>query len=888
MSTPGSPDARAWADEGRQAASRMKPNFALTLSFEGIGLLHRGETGWIRVGDVPLDSEDLHGELSELREHAATIAIDKLHTKIVIPNDQIRYLSFDAEGLSVDEIGDEARRKLDGVTPYAIADLAFDWSISAGQVFVAAVARETLAEAESFAVQHGFDPLCFVGIPEARDFLGEPWFGQTQHAETIVPEDAVFERDTAAIRITGDIVDKVQEQKLNDLNVKKPTEVEEDSPRLAEPEPEPDHVDNQEETGQESSDVSAGLDLTSDRSDTPASTTEATLAFTTRRVIQNEAENARAQTEDKALSATASVTADTVLPDIDPLEPEPVPAPVAPEVSVAQLSEEKTAFEAKRDTSPPVSTGFSSPSQPSVKLSAERPARAKDEKEQMTLFGDRNTASSTSQSGRIAALVAGLLVVAVIGGAAWISFFQDTDEQQAQDVPSLSTDEDTDLAGLPESVGEPEIGASPAPAEDFLEQPDVDVDLSGISGLENETLAALPEVDPAPPTADPGSTLNPEPPTAEDAEELYQATGIWLLAPAIPTVPASQSINDFYQASIDPSIGAQDAVALPSHEAYAPDPQPAPLANPAPPGTQFDFDYRGFVRATPDGAITPNGVSVIAGRPALLPPERPAETLENEAALDPNGTILDLTEAQRTRVSEVRPKSRPVDLSEQNERAALGSGGRTQSELSAFRPKPRPLSAQELAEQAASSSTANLGETESETDQLFTNATEQAVSTSSIPRARPEGFDQVVARAVQEEEQREREAEERRAAQQAPQQSGGTQSASLAQPLLEPEETGRVAAAVPRNQRVTPSAPTATSVARAATEKNVLRLRRVNLIGVYGGPSDRRALVRLANGRYKKVQVGDRLDGGRVTAIGASELRYSKGGRDLALKMPQG
>ena len=62
----------------------------------------------------------------------------------------------------------------------------------------------------------------------------------------------------------------------------------------------------------------------------------------------------------------------------------------------------------------------------------------------------------------------------------------------------------------------------------------------------------------------------------------------------------------------------------------------------------------------------------------------------------------------------------------------------------------------------------------------------------------------------------------------------------------------------------------------------------MNLIGVYGQPSDRRALVRLANGRYRKVKVGDRIDGGRVLAIGDDTLRYQKGGQNLTLNMPSG
>jgi len=52
-----------------------------------------------------------------------------------------------------------------------------------------------------------------------------------------------------------------------------------------------------------------------------------------------------------------------------------------------------------------------------------------------------------------------------------------------------------------------------------------------------------------------------------------------------------------------------------------------------------------------------------------------------------------------------------------------------------------------------------------------------------------------------------------------------------------------------------------------------------------GTPSARRALVRLDNGRVVTVQVGERLDGGQVTAIGESELRYNKRGRDLVLRI---
>ena len=65
-------------------------------------------------------------------------------------------------------------------------------------------------------------------------------------------------------------------------------------------------------------------------------------------------------------------------------------------------------------------------------------------------------------------------------------------------------------------------------------------------------------------------------------------------------------------------------------------------------------------------------------------------------------------------------------------------------------------------------------------------------------------------------------------------------------------------------------------------------MNKVNLVGVYGTPSDRRALVRLPSGRYVKVKVGDRVDGGTVAQITDTEIYYRKGNRTLSLSLPKG
>ena len=91
----------------------------------------------------------------------------------------------------------------------------------------------------------------------------------------------------------------------------------------------------------------------------------------------------------------------------------------------------------------------------------------------------------------------------------------------------------------------------------------------------------------------------------------------------------------------------------------------------------------------------------------------------------------------------------------------------------------------------------------------------------------------------------------------------------------------------PRTQPA-PGTPSAVRVARAATDDDALQFGRVNLIGVFGSDGSRRALVRLSTGRMVRVSIGDRVDGGRVAAIGSSSMSYVKGGRTINLAIPSG
>ncbi|MEL7258988.1 MAG: hypothetical protein AAFN80_14250, partial [Pseudomonadota bacterium] len=550
-------------------------------------------------------------------------------------------------------------------------------------------------------------------------------------------------------------------------------------------------------------------------------------------------------------------------------EPEPIPnVPRAPEMAIshetatrigASLSpsgEERLMASVPAAPDPAAEPSFASKRDALIARAAARysdrtPERRDaeendDERQRMTIFGARDPVHVGGKPKFLGVMLTAALLIFLVGVAAWASIFLDDGLSRFL----RSEPDTTNVASAP--------GADADAVEDLIEEePEFTLETEDFG----TTVAALPggtlDLDETPRDAQPEA--RPAQLSPDEARARYAVTGVWQRAPDAPVAPESIPLEDFYLTSIDPKVTEQDAVALPEVGALQGDVRPRTLLDPPAADTEFAFDERGFVRATPNGSTTPNGVEVFAGQPRLVPGTRP----DPPAQLVTDGETVVPLDPEIARLAEIRPKPRPGDLSEQNERENLG--GLTRSELASLRPKLRPQSAQELAEQVAAASTAGVEVTPDnaaveaaiaavvQQPDPFAGATAQAVATSRKPKTRPRNIAQIVQRSQQQ-------------AQQAVQ----------------------TAAVVPSNQRVAPSAPTATTVARAATEQNVLKLRRVNLIGVYGSQSNRRALVRLPSGRYKKVQVGDRLDGGRVSAIGDSEIRYVKGGRNVVLKMPRG
>jgi hypothetical protein len=423
---------------------------------------------------------------------------------------------------------------------------------------------------------------------------------------------------------------------------------------------------------------------------------------------------------------------------------------------------------------------------------------------------------------------------------------------QISETPQLSatppdvTDTGPDVASLTPEATAPQVTGTPPQAPDLLPDIDADLDLGPAP-------VAVPRVDP--------ETLLP---SVAETENFYALTGIWQRPPVIDLPTPETELGDIFLAGLDPPVASIDAYALPVPRFNAAADLPRRQSSPVDPETNFVLDDNGLVDPSPEGTLNPDGILIFAGPPVVTPSQRPgdapaafAATANETAAADPTAGAID-TALLGTR----RPTGRPADLQEQRERALLG--GVTISELGQIRPEGRPASVQELAA-AEAEAAHDAADADAEAEEI-TSVSEWAVAVSFIPRTRPGNIDEIV--------------ETARGAGA----TGG--SDAVASTAGGGDNLAPVAASV--SDTVEPDIPSSASVTRAATNENAINLHRINLIGVTGSDSDRRALVRLPSGRFVTVGSGDRLDGGRVAAIGNRSLQYVKSCRTITLEIPAG
>ena len=714
----------------------MTPDFALSLSQDGIDLLRLTEAGWKVVAQADPREPDLGAQMHALRKKTDAPDGEPLDVSIILPEDQVKFFSLETSGLDTAARTALVRDTLDETTPYTADEIVFDAQVDGNTTNVAAVARQTLDEAEAFARQFDFAPMSYVAQPQdgpafaidpQRDGLKTP-------SETAAVMSAL--KDAAAQSVA-----------------------------LAPP-------------GAQAESLDKGT-------------------FVSRR---------RVPTFRTKLSAFSSKVAERG----------------------AGFAESASSFKGARTTSAP-------------KKERQKPSHApgkerafKKEKERMTIFGMRTSDSLNRGIGPVGIGIAAASVVA-------LGIFAFANSALGTNLASFLA-----LLNAPKPTAQFTAPLQPQIAgESTVSEPGKEVELASL----DDTLTDEDQ----PCWTHCGHQHSTHQHRGQIARQMRCAQlmllrEIWPLAPDIPTPPPLIDLDNLYQTSVDPIDMNFDAVALPALRTYEGDEALLALASPAPAGTTFELDEKGFVIPTPQGALNPDGVQIFSGPPPI---RQPATLVK----LEEPGQDMEI----RLRLVGFRPQARPADLIETSERAVLG--GLTRSELGQLRPRLRPDSPQDAAV-AAAITAASLVPTDSGTAQplvpneedLLATATARAVPVSLRPDARPLNFAAVIERA--------------------------------ASPTAAPAAT-QVAAASTAPRLVTPTIPSATSVAREATISNALNLRKVNLIGVYGQPSSRRALVRLSNGRYVKVEVGDRIDGGRVSAIGDAELRYQKSGRDIILKMPR-
>ncbi|WP_425098794.1 hypothetical protein [Tropicibacter sp. S64] len=1023
----------------------MVPDFALSLSFEGIALLRHVNGRWACIDEVALDVPDLDGAVNALRDRALALDPEGEKVVLVIPNEQIRYL--DAPDPGDDAAAREAavRRALEGATPYEVKDLVFDHVADRGRLRIAAVARETLDEAEAFAATHGFAGVSHAAIAPDGAFRGAVHFGKVKgwkgRTRRLPAAMVIAEADEAALTPKAVAAPEPDRQAALDFAAEEtvatppqwdePEPVAESAP-VDEPKPEPVAPQEAEPVAEGQPDPApkveptpepaVAADKTPDPVPVPAPTADAAeeeqapvapaaaltpgdpdagagLYFSTIRAALAEEERiapplqapraehkprftpmaadaATAEPAPAAQSPQAPAQAPVEKPQADaapeagatpkpdaapkadapltareraialasrvpgaaedtdstaePTLPKPQPPikpagvtegtleageaaarkPGAAAAAMRFLSSRRKGKATEADprtrrvpnlgfgkagpaqdeaapvlsakpfpkapdpqvaagptlTAPPADPGIpvtakapvaapaaqttgapttgalagvaarrvvdapqKAPPAPPMPAGMGRAVTAQTEAERMTIFGARGQEIG-GKPRFLGLMLTATLLLFLAGVAAWASvFMQDGLASLFRSEPPAEA-----IASLPE-VSAPirspdaqtETALSPAPADTTVaEEEDEDVQLAALETADDVTQQ------PRPPLAQP---VEPQLLSPEEAAATYAATGFWLRAPTPPMTPPEDSVADVYAASIDPAVMSSDAVALPEAQDIGPEYAMLDPGLPPPAGMTFDFDQRDLIRATPEGALTPDGLRIFTGRPPVIPPLR-GQTRVPEAAAP---------EAQVDNpLSRTRPEARPDDIVEQQERAT--QTGLSNAELAAMRPVMRPRTEQE----------------EAVAEEPDSPATDQAVTASLVPVTRPRNMEAIVERARQ------------------------AAPPEVIQEEDAPVRTASATAIAPRT--VQPSGPTGGSVARNATVSNAINLSKVSLIGIYGTPSNRRALIRLPSGSYKKVKVGDSIDGGRVAAIGESELRYTKSGRNVLLKMPRG
>ena len=928
----------------------MKPDFALSLSFDGITLLHRTKPGWNIIGTAKLDSAALESDVADIRRKALSLDSRADNVKLVIPNEQIKFIKLlRPDGAQSNDIEAVILDHLQGATPYHVSELRFDWIASKNDLYVAAVAIETLQEAENFAETHSFKPLGNVAIPPKDSFIGEAFFGTAlggqqqmewydqeidispspspeallKIAPKPLPPEPPIARNKGRItaqkkaanpdpkqpRLSTQLTKQINEEaenvpvSLNDLGTAFPRILSQIEGKLE---------------GQEQADKPTVFDVDETRTTANAASPSADPILKRHgfehKVTTEKIRNVLRHTKKRlsagvsALRAVLKTLLQTALRQtkmagvgatqfIKICKHKLFVEGVVPLVQRLQPILRKYVLKA-RDWGLPVMLLSASVLLAGFTATYFIVTRSADPSTDLalkveTVSADADADADADKKIDVLRSIQELSPAPEAErrrGLTGLEGFTTTDTQAKAEVFS-----ETPLLGLSElqtSAGFDLSIVEKLPMKRALSRLDSLATPSSTRTRNGTELA--PEAKIEIPQTDRSSQLNtPEfipngPMTPEELRRVYVSTGVWPMAPKAPYQASTKALEDLYIASIDADIRAHDPVILQSPDEFLTD-------------STKDLAIPLLKKAKPLGLAT--------GDPAIEMPNEPSAKTLVSPNINALRVLPDVTLRPPSMAPQPLAELTPSIITQDSNKTAISQPDALPSIDALTRLDPPSVTGfgnqatDPIFENAATENAENQSSETNPTSELVSkppsvSSEEDAIASTDpqtpqapepaidmLAQSRPLIRPQALVAAL-------------RAKEKAFEEALNTSIRPKIRPALTEiaqSDTliSRLFSALDEGDEANVDSPIADEpssarVSERATLEKGLNLRKVNLLGTYRFGNSRKALILMPNGSKRMVKVGDRLDGGQVAAIDEEELRYIKSGLNIILSMPSG
>ena len=926
----------------------MKPDFALSLSFDGITLLHRTKPGLNIIGTAKLDSAALESDVADIRRKALSLDSRADNVKLVIPNEQIKFIKLlRPDGAQSNDIEAVILDHLQGATPYHVSELRFDWIASKNDLYVAAVAIETLQEAENFAETHSFKPLGNVAIPPKDSFIGEAFFGTAlggqqqmewydqeidispspspeallKIAPKPLPPEPPIARNKGRItaqkkaanpdpkqpRLSTQLTKQINEEaenvpvSLNDLGTAFPRILSQIEGKLE---------------GQEQADKPTVFDVDETRITANAASPSADPILKRHgfehKVTTEKIRNVLRHTKKRlsagvsALRAVLKTLLQTALRQtkmagvgatqfIKICKHKLFVEGVVPLVQRLQPILRKYVLKA-RDWGLPVMLLSASVLLAGFTATYFIVTRSADPSTDLALKVETVSADADSDSDKKIDVLRSIQELSPAPeaerrrGLTGLEGFTTTDTQAKAEVFS-----ETPLLGLSElqtSAGFDLSIVEKLPMKRALSRLDSLATPSSTRTRNGTELAPEAKIE-IPQTARSSQLNTPEfipngPMTPEELRRVYVSTGVWPMAPKAPYQASTKALEDLYIASIDADIRAHDPVILQSPDEFLTD-------------STKDLAIPLLKKAKPLGLAT--------GDPAIEMPNEPSAKTLVSPNINALRVLPDVTLRPPSMAPQPLAELTPSIITQDSNKTAISQPDALPSIDALTRLDPPSVTGfgnqatDPIFENAATENAENQSSETNPTSELVSkppsvSSEEDAIASTDpqtpqapepaidmLAQSRPLIRQQALVAALRAKEKAFEEA----------------LNTSI-RPKIRPELTeiaqsdtliSRLFSALDEGDEANVDSPIADEpssarVSERATLEKGLNLIKVNLLGTYRFGNSRKALILMPNGSKRMVKVGDRLDGGQVAAIDEEELRYIKSGLNIILSMPSG